>query len=65
MQSPCEIKLIIETVIWHNDEKSKGFNHKFHILTIPGKNKNNAKTFGDRNAIITPPYGLVTEESPK
>lgn len=60
-----EIKLIIETVVWYNDKGTKGFNHKFYILNIPGKDKKSAKTLGDRNAIITPPYGLVTEEVPK
>ena len=59
-----EIKLIVETVIWYKDD-SRGFNSKFHILTIPGTHKEGIKTFGDKNAIVTPPYGLVTEDAPE
>ncbi len=60
---PGELQLLIETVAWYSDN-GRGFNKNFYLLTIPGQKKNNAKTFGDRFAIITPPSGLISESIP-
>lgn len=42
----------------------RGFNKSYYLLTIPGKEKNGAKTFGDRFAVVSPPSGLISETNP-
>ncbi|MDR2158357.1 MAG: hypothetical protein LBO02_03520 [Holosporaceae bacterium] len=59
-----EIKLLVETVAWYDASSPRGFNSEFYLLTIPGKIKNGAKTFGDRTAIVTPHEGMVSETKP-
>jgi hypothetical protein len=55
-----EEKILVETVAWYKTSDSpRGFNKGFYLLTIPGKTKNGAKTFGDRTSIITPHKDLV------
>jgi hypothetical protein len=48
-----ELKLLIETVAWYSGT-GRGFNQKFHLLSIPGKTKSNSRILGDRYAVVTP-----------
>lgn len=70
-----EIKLIIETVAWYKEGEhfgaggspvagrvQRGFNTNYYLMSIQGKERNGAKTFGGRFTIISSLDAIIDED---